>query len=141
MNSYAGLRTIQLAKEGEKQIILLNGKPLDFQVETRPQFVHYPYAGSNMKSWLKFLFLESRPCPRHLYLTRFCHSCFIVEFRMFGMDELCGQVGPLDQGYWPDGLLTPPSEDAIRQLLTLLLLSFAEIKQNTGNIMSDLDDG
>jgi len=43
-----------LAKEGEKQIILLNGKPLDFQ------------------------------------------------------------VGPLDQGYWPDGLLTPPSEDAIR---------------------------
>ena len=55
--------------------------------------------------------------------------------------ELCGQVGPLDQGYWPDGLLTPPSEDAMRQLLTLLLLSFAEIKQNTGNIMSDLDDG
>ena len=24
------------------------------------------------------------------------------------------QVGPLDQGYWPDGLLTPPSEEAIK---------------------------
>ncbi len=24
------------------------------------------------------------------------------------------QVGPLDQGWWPDGLLTPPSEDAMR---------------------------
>ena len=45
-----------------------------------------PSTGSNMNSWLQFLFLESRPCPRHLYLTRFCHSCFIVEFRIFGMD-------------------------------------------------------
>ena len=33
VNSYAGLRTLQLAKEGDKQIILLNGKPLDFQVQ------------------------------------------------------------------------------------------------------------
>jgi hypothetical protein len=24
------------------------------------------------------------------------------------------QVGPLDQGWWPDGLLTPPSEEAMR---------------------------
>lgn len=24
------------------------------------------------------------------------------------------QYGPLDQGYWPDGVLTPPSEDAIK---------------------------
>lgn len=24
------------------------------------------------------------------------------------------QFGPLDQGYWPDGILTPPHEDAIR---------------------------
>ncbi|MSR32031.1 MAG: beta-galactosidase [Gemmataceae bacterium] len=24
------------------------------------------------------------------------------------------QIGPLDQGWWPDGLLTPPSEDAMR---------------------------
>ena len=32
VNSYAGLRTLQLTKEGDKQIILLNGKPLDFQV-------------------------------------------------------------------------------------------------------------
>ena len=22
------------------------------------------------------------------------------------------QYGPLDQGYWPDGVLTPPSEEA-----------------------------
>ncbi len=24
------------------------------------------------------------------------------------------QVGPLDQGYWPDGILTPPTEEALR---------------------------
>ena len=24
------------------------------------------------------------------------------------------QVGPLDQGYWPDGILTPPSEEALK---------------------------
>ena len=34
VNSYAGLRTTQVATEGEKQIMLLNGKPLDFQVAT-----------------------------------------------------------------------------------------------------------
>ncbi|MBX9584392.1 MAG: beta-galactosidase [Gemmataceae bacterium] len=30
------------------------------------------------------------------------------------------QVGPLDQGWWPDGLLTPPSEDALRYDLDVL---------------------
>ena len=24
------------------------------------------------------------------------------------------QVGPLDQGYWPDGILTPPCEEALK---------------------------
>ncbi|MDP6042338.1 MAG: glycoside hydrolase family 2 TIM barrel-domain containing protein [Candidatus Latescibacteria bacterium] len=28
-------------------------------------------------------------------------------------DEPIFQLGPLDQGYWPDGILTPPSEEAI----------------------------
>ncbi|QEL17306.1 glycoside hydrolase family 2 protein [Limnoglobus roseus] len=30
------------------------------------------------------------------------------------------QVGPLDQGWWPDGLLTPPSEEAMRYDLEML---------------------
>jgi len=30
------------------------------------------------------------------------------------------QVGPLDQGYWPDGLYTPPSEAAMRRELALV---------------------
>lgn len=30
------------------------------------------------------------------------------------------QVGPLDQGWWPDGLLTPPSEAALRYDLDVL---------------------
>jgi hypothetical protein len=28
-------------------------------------------------------------------------------------DQYIFQLGPLDQGYWPDGILTPPSEEAI----------------------------
>ena len=28
--------------------------------------------------------------------------------------ELRFQVGPLDQGYWPDGVLTPPTEEALK---------------------------
>ncbi len=28
-------------------------------------------------------------------------------------DQPIFQLGPLDQGYWPDGILTPPSEEAI----------------------------
>ena len=34
--------------------------------------------------------------------------------RIFLYDEPVFQYGPLDQGYWPDGVLTPPSEDAIK---------------------------
>ena len=30
------------------------------------------------------------------------------------------QFGPLDQGYWPDGLYTPPSEEAMRSDLELI---------------------
>ncbi|HNS51746.1 MAG TPA: glycoside hydrolase family 2 TIM barrel-domain containing protein [Anaerolineae bacterium] len=30
------------------------------------------------------------------------------------------QYGPLDQGYWPDGLYTPPSEDAMRADVALV---------------------
>jgi len=30
------------------------------------------------------------------------------------------QIGPLDQGWWPDGLLTPPSDDAMKYDLEVL---------------------
>src|SRR5262249_55531697 len=30
------------------------------------------------------------------------------------------QVGPLDQGWWPDGLLTPPSDEAMKYDLEVL---------------------
>ena len=33
--------------------------------------------------------------------------------RIFLNNEPIFQYGPLDQGYWPDGILTPPSEDAM----------------------------
>lgn len=34
--------------------------------------------------------------------------------RIFLNNKVIFQCGPLDQGYWPDGVLTPPSEDAIK---------------------------
>jgi beta-galactosidase/beta-glucuronidase len=30
------------------------------------------------------------------------------------------QFGPLDQGYWPDGLYTPPTDDAMRWDLEMI---------------------
>ena len=30
------------------------------------------------------------------------------------------QIGPLDQGWWPDGLLTPPSDEAMKYDLEVL---------------------
>ena len=33
--------------------------------------------------------------------------------RLFVNDEAVFQYGPLDQGWWPDGLLTPPTEEAM----------------------------
>ena len=35
-------------------------------------------------------------------------------------DQPIFQFGPLDQGYWPDGALTPPSEEAVRYDLQYL---------------------
>ena len=35
-------------------------------------------------------------------------------------DEPIFQFGPLDQGYWPDGILTPPTDEAIRYDLQFL---------------------
>ena len=40
--------------------------------------------------------------------------------RMCLNDQPLFQYGPLDQGYWPDGLLTPPSEAAMRSDLELI---------------------
>ncbi|MGB9800319.1 MAG: glycoside hydrolase family 2 protein [Thermanaerothrix sp.] len=40
--------------------------------------------------------------------------------RVFLNDEPLFMFGPLDQGYWPDGLYTPPSEEAMEWELKLL---------------------
>src|SRR5690606_4874443 len=34
--------------------------------------------------------------------------------------EILFQYGPLDQGYWPDGLYTPPSDEAMRHDLAYI---------------------
>jgi hypothetical protein len=40
--------------------------------------------------------------------------------RMLLNDKPLFQVGPLDQGWWPDGLLTPPSDEAMKYDLEVL---------------------
>ncbi|KAA3635501.1 MAG: glycoside hydrolase family 2 [Bacteroidetes bacterium] len=40
--------------------------------------------------------------------------------RMFLNNEPYFQNGPLDQGYWPDGLYTPPSEEAIKEEIQII---------------------
>ena len=52
---------------------------------------------------------------------------FSMELDEKGQQRLClnnqplFHYGPLDQGYWPDGLYTPPNEDAMRSDLEFLL--------------------
>ena len=36
------------------------------------------------------------------------------HLRMTVNGEMCFHLGPLDQGWWPDGLLTAPSDEAMR---------------------------
>ena len=33
------------------------------------------------------------------------------------------QIGPLDQGWWPDGLLTPPSDERENRMMVLVRLN------------------
>lgn len=42
------------------------------------------------------------------------------HLRLLLNDKPLFQYGPLDQGWWPDGLLTPPSEEAMRYDLEVL---------------------
>ena len=40
--------------------------------------------------------------------------------RIFVNERFLMQVGPLDQGFWPDGLYAPPSDEAIRSDIALM---------------------
>ena len=42
------------------------------------------------------------------------------HLRLLLNDKPLFHIGPLDQGWWPDGLLTPPSEEAMRYDLEVL---------------------
>lgn len=42
------------------------------------------------------------------------------DMRMMLNDKPLFQIGPLDQGWWPDGLLTPPSDEAMAYDLKVL---------------------
>ena len=46
-------------------------------------------------------------------------------------DEILFQYGPLDQGWWPDGLLTPPSEEAmLYDMVQLKKMGFNMIRKH-----------
>ena len=46
-------------------------------------------------------------------------------------EQLKFQAGPLDQGYWPDGILTPPTEAALKwDLDTTLAMGFNMIRKH-----------
>ncbi len=46
-------------------------------------------------------------------------------------DQPAFLVGPLDQGFWPDGLYTPPSDDAIRfDIETMKRLGFNAVRKH-----------
>jgi len=45
--------------------------------------------------------------------------------------EPCTPVGVLDQGYWPDGLMTPPSDDAmVHDIETMKSLGFTMLRKH-----------
>jgi len=52
-------------------------------------------------------------------------------WRFFLNGEPCFLMGPLDQGWWPDGFLTPPSDEAIAfELKTLKSLGFNMLRKH-----------
>ena len=92
VSSYFGMRTVEMGREDSgRPCVLLNGEILKFQVGFS-HVSHVSKPGSFHKS------------PKPWILDE---------------DDIITQVGPLDQGYWPDGLLTPPTEEAIRQGISL----------------------
>ena len=46
-------------------------------------------------------------------------------------DEFVFQIGPLDQGFWPDGIYTPPTEDALKaDLQSMKTLGFNMVRKH-----------
>ena len=53
----------------------------------------------------------------------------IAKFYLNG--EPCFLYGPLDQGWWPDGFLTPPSEEAMEfEILTMKKMGFNMLRKH-----------
>ena len=51
--------------------------------------------------------------------------------------EFVFQFGTLDQGYWPDGLYTPPSREAmVYDLQTLKRLGFNMVRKHVSSVLS-----
>ena len=79
--------------------------------------------GQNVKTWSPknpFLYdvkirIDSGDEVSSYFVMRKIEMGKVGKFRrIFLNNELLQfQVGPLDQGYWPEGILTPPTEEAI----------------------------
>jgi hypothetical protein len=129
---------------GKVQVTVLGGgKPLDESVGSGTQPVQvaiaHPHAWSPDDPYLYGLTV--RLLDAHDRVLDEVHSYFGLRSVCLGMVDgqvrplLNGrfvfQMGPLDQGYWPDGIYTAPGDDAIRHdLETAKRLGFDMIRKH-----------
>ena len=103
---------------------VLDGDELVVRKTLETDVEHYLDLGENLKKWSPdspFLYdlkitLPSGDGVVSYFGMRKIEMKKDGEFQRIFLNnqELKFQLGPLDQGYWPDGILTPPTEKALK---------------------------
>ena len=123
-NSRLKLKIVTESKEEEADVEVLDGDEVIIKKTLTTNGDHHVDLGDNLKEWSPdspFLYdlqitLRSGDHVRSYFGMRKIEMRKVGKFQRIFLNnkELKFQLGPLDQGYWPDGLLTPPTEEAMK---------------------------
>ena len=123
-NSRLKLKIVTESKEEEADVEVLDGDEVIIKKTLTTNGDHHVDLGDNLKEWSPdspFLYdlqitLRSGDHVRSYFGMRKIEMRKVGKFQRIFLNnkELKFQLGPLDQGYWPDGILTPPTEEALK---------------------------
>ena len=115
------LRVVEGGEASQADVEVLEGKDVVVKKTVTTNTEQFIELGETVKLWspdtpalydLKVRLVQGGDEVRSYFGMRKIETRKVGKFHRIFLNnaELKFQLGPLDQGYWPDGLLTPPSE-------------------------------
>ena len=125
--------------EESAEVVVKDGEGVLVKTTLTTNEDHQVDLGADLKEWSPespFLYdleisLQSGDTVRSYFGWRKIEMRKVGDFQRIFLNnkELRFQLGPLDQGYWPDGILTPPTEEALKwDLLQIKEMGFNMVR-------------